>query len=170
MKIRPAVKGDISALSDLARETYAAAFGHSFAAADLAHHLEAHLSDARFGEALEEDVVLVAEEGGRLIGFLQFGPLRMPVDAPLPGDQEIRRLYVLRQAQNRGVGTRLMDAALAHPRLRDAASVYLDVWERNDGAIRLYERYGFRIVGNREFAKASGAAADRDFVMVRRKG
>lgn len=171
MKIRPAVKGDIAALSDLARETYAAAFGHSLTAADLAHHLETHLSDARLAEALGEDVVLVAEEeGGRLIGFLQLGPLMIPVDGPSPEDREIRRLYVLSEAQNRGVGTRLMESALAHLRLREAVSVYLDVWERNDGAIRFYERYGFEIVGSREFAKASGAAADQDFVMVRRKG
>lgn len=171
MKIRPAVKGDIAALSNLARKTYAAAFGHSLTAADLAHHLETHLSDARLAKALEEDVVLLAEEeGGCLIGFLQFGPLRMPVDGPSPEDREIRRLYVLSEAQNRGVGTRLMKSSLAHPRLRDAPSIYLDVWERNDGAIRFYRRYGFEIVGSREFATASGAAADRDLVMVRRKG
>ena len=61
-----------------------------------------------------------------------------------------------------------MEAALAHPRLLQAENIYLDVWERNQGARRFYERYGFTVIGAHRLELASGAAGDPDLVMVRR--
>ena len=169
MIIRPAGADDLVALSALARQTYADAFGHSFSAPDLAVHLDSNLSDDYFRWALAEDVFLLAETEGRLIGFVQFGPLQIAVPAPSPQDQELRRIYVQAGFQNGGIGRQLMDAALDHPRLRTAASIYLDVWERNRGARRLYERYGFEVIGAHGLETASGTAAERDLIMVRAK-
>ena len=117
---------------------------------------------------MTEDVFLLAEAAGRLVGFVQFGPARIAVGSPSPGDQEMRRIYVLGEFQNRGIGKKLMDAALTHPWLK-AADIYLDVWEQNHGARRLYERYGFTVIGAHSLVTASGIAQDRDLIMVRRQ-
>ena len=159
---------DVTALSALARRTYAEAFGHSFSPSDLAAHLESNLAESCFRQVLEEDVFLLAETEGRLIAFVQFGPLRIAVPAPSPQDQELRRIYVEADFQNKGIGRRLLGAALDHPRLKAAANVYLDVWARNLGARRLYERYGFAVIGAHGLATASGTAEDQDLIMVRR--
>lgn len=169
MAIRRAETGDLAALAALARRTYADAFGHSFSPEDLAAHLERNLADGHFHQALAEDVFLLAESAGRLIGFVQFGPVRVPAAAAGAEDQELRRIYVLAQFQNRGIGRKLMDAALGHPRLRDARDIYLDVWEKNDKARRLYESYGFAVIGAHGLATASGSAHDQDLIMVRRQ-
>ena len=58
---------DVTALSALARRTYAEAFGHSFSPSDLAAHLESNLAESYFRQALEEDVFLLAETDGLLI-------------------------------------------------------------------------------------------------------
>jgi diamine N-acetyltransferase len=167
--IRPAWRDDLAALSALARQTYADALGHSFSAPDLAAHLESGLADDYFRQAFEEDVFLLAEAEGRLVGFVQFGPLRISVPAPTTRDQELRRIYVHAGFQNRGIGRQLMEAALGHPRLKGAANVYLDVWEQNRGARRLYERYGFDVIGGHRLLTASGSAADQDLIMVHRR-
>jgi hypothetical protein len=62
-----------------------------------------------------------------------------------------------------------MEAALGHPGLRAARNVYLDVWEKYDKAHRLYERYGFTVIGAHGLATASGTAHDQDLIMVRRQ-
>jgi ribosomal protein S18 acetylase RimI-like enzyme len=157
-----------AALAKLARDGYAAAFGQSFSPSDLAAHLEANLSDAGFRRALEQDIILEAMAGGRLIGFVQFGDLNMAEIKPSEGDQEIRRLYVDAEFQGRGLGRRLMLAALDHPRLRNAKNIYLDVWEENHAARRFYERHGFEVIGSRKPVLASGEEADDDLIMVRR--
>jgi ribosomal protein S18 acetylase RimI-like enzyme len=168
MIIRPAGTEDLAALAALARQTYADAFGHSFSPSDLAAHLERNLADSCFRQAMAEDVFLLAEAAGRPIGFVQFGPVRIAVASASSRDQELRRIYVLGEFQNRGIGRRLMDTALDHPRLK-AADVYLDVWEQNHIARRLYESYGFTVIGAHSLVTASGIAQDQDLIMVRRQ-
>ena len=168
MTIRRAEEADLPAVAALARQTYADAFGHSFSPSDLAAHLERNLAESCFRQAMAEDVFLLAEAAGRLIGFVQFGPLRIAIAAASHGDQELRRIYVLAEFQNRGIGRRLMDAALGHPQLK-AGDIYLDVWEQNRIARRLYEGYGFTIIGARSLVTASGVAPDQDLIMVLRR-
>jgi diamine N-acetyltransferase len=166
--IRPVDIGEIAALAELARRTYSDAFGHTFSASDLVFHLKTNLSDAYFRHAFEDDVILVAIVKNRMAGFVQFGAVRMSAATPSPTDQELRRLYIDAEFQNQRIGTRLMLSALAHPRLRAAQNIYLDVWERNLGAQKLYREHGFEVIGAHPLAVASGIAADQDLIMVRR--
>jgi diamine N-acetyltransferase len=167
--IRGLETGEIPALAELARRTFSEAFGHSLSASDLAFHLQSNLSDAYFRAAAEADIFLIADIDARPIGYAQFGAVEIPAPGRSSGDQELRRLYVESAFQGRGIGRQLLDAALDHPRLKGAANVFLDVWEENDGARRLYERYGFAVVGAHTFAVASGATSTRDLIMVRRQ-
>jgi ribosomal protein S18 acetylase RimI-like enzyme len=169
MIIREIETGNISALAELARRTFSDAFGTSISASDLAFHLQNNLSDAYFRAAADVDVFLIAEIEARLIGYVQFGAVEIPAPGRSPGDQELRRLYVQSGFQGRGIGQQLLDAALHHPHLKVTPNVFLDVWEQNDGARRLYERYGFAVVGAHAFAVASGATSTRDLIMVRRQ-
>lgn len=167
MLIRQAEKSDLQTLSALAVATYTDAFGHSFSPADLAAHLEKYLSPGSFARILEEDVVLVAERAGRLVGFVQFGDVHLDVAGASGDDQELRRLYVQTDLQNQGIGSLLLQAALDHPRLKRAGRIFLDVWEHNHGARRFYERYGFRVIGAQHFQVESGAETSLDLIMVR---
>ena len=58
----------------------------------------------------------------------------------------IESIAVSPAARGLGVGTRLMLAAEARARDEDYQRLALDVIGINDGAIRLYERLGYRIV------------------------
>lgn len=167
MIVRQAEIGDIAAVSKLARKTYSKSFGHSFNASDLAFHLKNNLSDAYFLEAMAGDVILVALVKRRLVGFVQFGAMSIAMPTQSPDEQELRRLYVHADFQSTGIGRRLMQAALNHPRLDAAERIYVDVWERNLGAKRLYERFGFEVVGAHALKVASGVAGDLDLVMMR---
>lgn len=162
LSIRKAIHGDAGALSALAIETYTQAFGHSFSPADLAAHLENNLSLRRFEQILSEDTVLLAETGGRMVGYVQFGRLEGSAD------QELRRLYVHSDFQNQGIGSKLMEAALAQSELQNTQRIVLDVWEHNPGAQRFYARYGFVVVGTQPFEAESGTQTSLDLIMVRR--
>jgi ribosomal protein S18 acetylase RimI-like enzyme len=167
IRIRKATIDDIAALSSLALETYIAAFGDSMSAEDLAAHLGDNLLPQSFARILEVDVILVAEADGRLIGYTQFGKVDPSFSPIAETDQELRRLYVLAEYQNQGIGTKLINTALEHPVLKNAERIYLDVWERNHGALKLYKRYGFTVVGPRKFEVKSGAETSSDLIMVR---
>ena len=94
--------------------------------------------DCRIAADLFErhEEVWLAEENGRPLGFL----------AIRRSDQNrgevLEKLYVDPEAQNRGVGTALLDQAKA---MRPDGFV-LWVFQENEGARRFYERHGFRLV------------------------
>ena len=58
---------------------------------------------------------------------------------------ELTRLYVDTQLQGRGIGKQLIHAALNDKAMKEAANIYLQVWEENHIAIKLYERFGFEL-------------------------
>ena len=168
--IRKAQRVDVNSLSELAKTTYANAFGHSLNPPDLAAHLENNLSESCFEEFLDEDTILVAEHDNRLIGFIQIGVAWPETDDDdfSPEDAELRRIYVLAEFQGHGIGRQLIDAAFQEPRFAAARDIYLDVWEDNQRAQRLYESYGFRTIGKRAFQVESGAKTGFDLIMIRR--
>jgi len=163
--IRPATAGDVPALAELARRTWSDAFGASVDPADEAAELERTRSPAYFAEALRDRTILVAEAEGRLVGYVQLGDVEIPEVDVQPGDQSLQRIYVDAAAQGRGLGRRLLDAALEHRRLRGASRVFLTVWEQNERAVCLYESAGFRRCGTTTFA--IGSEVVEDLVMVR---
>ena len=167
MIIRNAENKDIHALSHLAQTTYADAFGHSFLSSDLAAHLAYHLSPSRFRQILARDTILLADVDGYLVGFVQFGLADGYVQAHSDRDWALHKLYVLADYQNRGIGSLLMEAALGQMEQEKAGRIFLDVWEHNPDAHRFYKRYGFRVIGEKQFAVASGAETSLDLIMVR---
>ena len=167
MVIRAANPTDADALSRLAMETYRAAFSGSMGAADLDAHLKTHLLPEHFLRILEYHTILIAEGADRMVGYAQYGLADSAVEQAAEGDWELFRLYVLVDFQNQGIGTLLMQTALADPWMVSAARVLLDVWARNSGAIRFYERFGFRVIGERAFVVESGAETDPDWIMAR---
>jgi GNAT superfamily N-acetyltransferase len=168
--LRPAQAADIGPLTALARETYSVAFAHTFpVASDLAAHLDVHVSEAAVAEWIADREVTLAMLDGRIVGFAQFGPT--PAGSyggfPAEGDPALHRLYVTRDSLNSGLGGTLLRFALAEME-RAGRPIYLDVWEGNHGAQRLYARHGFVPLGRVKVETASGAGAGFDIVMVRR--
>jgi diamine N-acetyltransferase len=163
LRIFEASIGDAEEISALAIRTYVHAFGADFEPGDLTHHLEKTISVSRWREHLARDRVLMARIGGRAIAYLQFG------SAKTAREIEVRRLYVDAEFQGRGIGTALLERALASPEVVAAPAVVIDVWEKNEGARRLYERFGFRHEGGvKPFVLKSGAIDGYDLILVRR--
>jgi ribosomal protein S18 acetylase RimI-like enzyme len=86
---------------------------------------------------LPKNEVWVAEDGGRVIGFVGLWA------------DVVSHLWVYPDQQNQGVGT----ALLALAKERRPSGLRLRVFQQNVGARRLYERHGFTLVG---FADGSG--------------
>jgi ribosomal protein S18 acetylase RimI-like enzyme len=159
VNVRRAERADINGIAELAKATYVDAFGQTFTPEELAEILQRTRSVEFYKDAFDKDGILVAEMEHQLIGYVQFGDVTFNFQGVTKEDQELQRVYVLSEQQGKGVGKALIEAALVDPRLKHAPNVYLDVWEKNVGAQRLYKSYGFEPVGR----------IDGDLVMVRRQ-
>jgi GNAT superfamily N-acetyltransferase len=95
------------------------------------------------GVAAGDRVVLVAEEGGEVVGTVQV-VLRQPENQPHRAD--ISKMLVHRKARKRGVGAALMLAAEEAARRAGKTVLVLDTVTGSDGE-RLYARLGWQRVG-----------------------
>lgn len=169
LTIRDAAPGDLDALVALSRKTFVDKFSHLYRPEDLAAFLESdHGRDVYLTAlAAPSTLVRVAEtEDGKLGAYLVCSELTLPVDDAVPGAVELKRLYVDTPLQGRGLGTRFIELALDWARSRSAPEIYLSVFSENDGARRIYERFGFEKIG--EFWFPVGEHRDLEFLMRRK--
>lgn len=165
--LRRAGPQDAEALSTLGAATFTQTFGHLYAPADLANFLaEAHgLARVRADLADPASATWLLEAAGEAVGYVLAGRCGLPHPEVAAEDGEIKRLYLLPQAQNGGWGGRLFDAAMAWLLADGPCAVWIGVWSENYGAQRFYARRGFEKVG--EYGFAVGATIDREFILRR---
>lgn len=85
--------------------------------------------------------LLAAAEGARLLGYA--------VCWTVVDQAELGNVAVAPDARGRGVGRRLVEAALERVGRRGARECFLEVRESNLGAQALYRECGFEVVGRR---------------------
>jgi GNAT superfamily N-acetyltransferase len=166
--IRRAAAGDAAALAVFAERVFRDAFGADNRPLDL----EAYVASA-FSEAIQrgeiedprlESWLLLA--GDRLAGYAQLWEGPAPPAVPAGPVIELRRFYVDRPWQGRGLAARLMTHVFEAALRRGAGAVWLGVGERNARAIAFYRKCGFADVGSQTFELGSDRQQDR--VMWRR--
>jgi ribosomal-protein-alanine N-acetyltransferase len=84
---------------------------------------------------------VAAFEGEELLGY---GGLAVAVP-----EAWVNTIGVRRDCQHRGIGRTLLDELLAYGRARGASRTLLEVAADNGPAQRMYDRYGFEVVGVR---------------------
>ena len=101
----------------------------------------------RFAQS-PNSVFLIAQVDGQIVGTCgcQGGNRRV--------DHHVARLGIAvhRDFRGRGIGSKLMQAALDWAQSTLVRRVELSVFARNEGAIRLYQRFGFEIEGRHKNA------------------
>jgi GNAT superfamily N-acetyltransferase len=85
--------------------------------------------------------MLLAEEGGELLGFTACGENRDADAGPSVG--EVRTLFVAAGGWRRGVGSALMAAALEDLRARGYSEATVWSFAANERANAFYESHGF---------------------------
>ena len=166
LTVRNAVPGDLPALVALSQKTFTDKFGHLYHPEDLAAFLTESHGEATYRAYLAdpENLIRVAEyDNGKLGAYLLCSPLSLPADSALPGAVEMKRLYVDAPLQGRSLGSRFVEEALAWARSRRAPELYLSVYSENEGAQRLYARYGWQKVS--EFIFPVGRHEDLEFLL-----
>lgn len=171
-KVRTARPEDAEVLTAMGRATFTATFGHLYPAEDLRSFLDqahtpaqyrAWASDPAYGLWIAE-----AWDGkagfGAAIGYALAGPNTLPHPDAAPGDGELKRIYVVAEAQGLGAGSLLMSAVLDFLN-RLSRPLWIGVWSGNHGAQKLYGRHGFVKAGEYEFLV--GKSRDREFILRR---
>jgi ribosomal protein S18 acetylase RimI-like enzyme len=168
--IRRATPADAAAAAAITRRNFTETFGHMYPPADLADFLDTSYALGALQRLLADpaQALWLLEQDGEPIGHALAGPCGLSHTDVQPGDGELKRLYVLKHAHNRGLGARLFETVLDWLERDGPRTLWIGVWSENHGAQRFYARYGFEKAGEYEFPV--GNTRDRDFILRRVKG
>jgi GNAT superfamily N-acetyltransferase len=163
LALRKAVPDDAATLSAFAARTFGEAFGADNTAADMAAYLTEAFSPSIQRAEISDPAsrMLLAVEGAGSAETLA-GYLYLVEDAD-PASIFLNRIYVDREWQGSGLGSRLIEEARQECRRRGRRRLWLTVWDRNPRAVALYAREGFRTTGTTTFQL--GDDLQTDFVM-----
>ena len=78
---------------------------------------------------------------------------------------EIERIYIRKKSKGKGIGKHLINPALDIAIKNNKTSSWLGVWEKNDIAIKFYERMGFVHRGSHSFYM--GDEEQIDYIMIK---
>jgi GNAT superfamily N-acetyltransferase len=131
--IREAGAADLDTLFEIQKAASTAAFAHVYPPDQYAFPDEAVRTELAGRLARDETTYWAAEENGTAVGFVGVSP------------GWIDQLYVLPDAQGRGVGSALLEAAIAHRREAGDAELRLWTLESNEAGRRFYEACGWRL-------------------------
>lgn len=165
--IRRASVDDAPTLSALASRTFVETFGHLYPPHDLQAFLDEAYAVQRQAVILghPDYAVWLLEHDGQAVGHAAAGPCGLPHPDVQPGDGELKRLYLLKERQSCGWGSRLLETALDWLERDGPRTLWLGVWSENFGAQRFYARYGFQKAG--EYLFPVGAINDLEHILRR---
>jgi len=103
-------------------------------------------------------VYALVAESAAANGYPAISPLGLVLVRAGGGEAEILTIGVDPAARGRRIGRKLLDAAAAAAIAAGAAALFLEVAEDNGDALRLYERFGFYLVGMRPAYYTRGAS------------
>lgn len=147
MEVREATIEDVSAIQEVARETWHAAYDDILGPDAVDEQVDEWYTrdSVESGVTLEAWPYLVAERDGEVVGYASGGPTE---DGPADG--VVGSIYVRPSRWGEGSGSALLDAL--HDRLRDIGceSVWLPVLADNDVGRSFYADHGYGVHEERE--------------------
>ena len=163
INIRFATYKDASLVADLSRET----FYNAFAPANTKEDMDKFMNEVFTREKLiaeldlPSNIFLLAYTGNEVAGYMCMRDKNIP-ETPLETDNviEIARIYSVSAETGKGIGAALMNRCIEISKEKNRAYIWLGVWEKNDKAIRFYERFGFQRFGEHEFVLGNDVQTD----------
>jgi GNAT superfamily N-acetyltransferase len=160
--IIPAAAQHSAVLASLSRQTFVDAFGKENNPTDLNAYVDEAFSETTIRQELLDpnSAFYLAYLQEELIGYLKLRRGRTPSALRDCQALELQRIYVQQRAIGRGVGARLMQAAVDYARQAECYVLWLGVWERSPSAIAFYQKWGFTKFSTHTFMIGQDAQTD----------
>ncbi|NJP36255.1 GNAT family N-acetyltransferase [Alkalicoccus luteus] len=158
---------DAQLLAQLGADT----FRETFAAGNDPEHLQQYIANAFHEAKLRQELAhpesrfYILEAEGAPAGYLKLNTGSAQTEAGAETAMEIERIYVRSSWQQHGFGKALLQLAFDQAALHNRQEIWLGVWEKNERAVRFYERYGFVITGSHAFYM--GEEKQTDLIMTK---
>ncbi len=162
ISLKPCTTSDITVLRDISVKAFYETFAPMNTAEDMKEYLETAFNADKLRRQLnnKNSSFFLLYSDGKAAGYLKLNEAPSQTEINDENSLEIERIYVLSEFQGIGAGSFLMDNAIAAAKERGKKYVWLGVWEKNEKAIRFYQKHGFRKIGTHSFVVGSDKQTD----------
>ncbi len=162
IQITPCQSEEVPLLRQMAESTFVKAFGAQNTPEDMAEYTAKAFSLTQVQQEFDhpDSHFYFAREEGKAIAYLKLNFNQAQTDLKEAEGMEIERIYVDSDYQGRGIGAALFDFAWDIAIERGMTYVWLGVWDQNPGAIRFYERQGFKAFSQHSFLLGQDLQSD----------
>jgi len=152
---------ELEQLRELSLTTFVEAFG----AQNKTEDMEAYCKTAFSMEQLKVELVnrhsmfYLVKIRDILVGYFKIN-IETAQSEPIEGGFEVERIYLLSPYQGIGIGQLMFDKIFELAKKMKKTHLWLGVWEKNYGAIRFYERNGFKQFAKHNFLLGTDLQTD----------
>lgn len=142
--IVPVSINELDQLQKISRQTFSETFASGNTEENMRKYLEEGFSSEKLVAEINDpnSLFYFAVDNGDILGYLKLNLGESQTELKKNEAVEIERIYVLKAWQGKNIGKLLFDWAMDIARTKQAAFVWLGVWEENHRAISFYKKTG----------------------------
>lgn len=159
--LRKCTIADWESLLTISKITFQTAFGDQNKPSDMELYMHEAFSEEKIKAELSHPnsifyFVLIGEV---VVGYfkLNWGTAQ---SESISNGFEIERIYVLAAYQGLSIGQLMMNKIFEMARAKNYSTLWLGVWNQNEGAIRFYQRNGFKTFAKHDFLLGTDLQTD----------
>lgn len=160
--IKQLAETDLKLLRELSIETFINTYAHYNTEEDMKLYVMEHFGK----EQLKREIQSVNNfyfgifDNNILAGYTKLRTTENPEELSGKKHIELERIYAAKNYQGIGVGYKLMQYSLQFAAENNFEILWLGVWEKNEKALRFYEKCGFEIFGRHIFTLGTDEQID----------
>ncbi len=150
-------KADVSqaaAIATVGKKSFRKAFEHLFKCKEeLLEYLDHTYDPVKLAKSIrkENNIYFLAMLDGVAVGFAKIKKHSLNEQIESIAQMELQKLYILQEHHGSGIGTALLKEIKKLGNEICPDYIWLDTHVSNEDAIRLYEKNGFKKIGNYQF-------------------
>lgn len=135
----------IDDLQKISQQTFIETFAGSNSEENIKDYVNNSLSIQQLSTELSQNnsTFYFATHNNTIIGYLKLNYADAQTELKNENAIEVERIYVLKEYHGKKVAQLLFEKALITAKEKNAAYIWLGVWEHNPRAISFYNKYGF---------------------------
>lgn len=143
--IRKCTSADLADLIFISKKTFIDAFEKDNKPEDFKSYIAVAFEENNIEAQLKNpnSSFYFVYEDAILAGYFKLNMNRAQTDLKLSNSIELERIYVVQEFQGKQIGSRILEEVKQIASNQNKSIIWLGVWQKNEDAVRFYERHGF---------------------------
>jgi hypothetical protein len=146
IEIKKVNVADLLELQIISRQTFIETFADQNTMEDMQKYVDTNLSEDKLKRELYDtnSEFYFTISDNKVLGYLKINFGQAQTELKNKSSLEIERIYVLKAFHGKNIGQILFDKAINIAKQKKLVTIWLGVWEKNEKAIKFYEKNGLK--------------------------